>query len=333
MRASLLCLSLLCGGAGCGPVRLGDEVALPTETSTPAQTHTRDASAETATNEDLDAAVGPSALVSVRANGGCDGCYTLSAQGVGGQPPYTFEWQDGSRDAERIVCTDALGGPLTLVVRDATGVPSAPETPQLGQTQLGQTDASCAVPSSSSSRLCLHNPSLEGTVAYNTGNPGEFDAPPWSECINPSDSNTPDVISDTGMQTSFSPAPKASEGLTYLGLTEGEQASQTLCAPVAGGAVRYLKLDLYRLDLSVGGAAPETEQAFVELWGGAASDCVRRELLWKSPALDHSWTTFCAPLRPQQAMENLFIRGTSDGSLPTPVYVLIDHLETVDQCP
>ena len=269
----------------------------------------------------------PSAAVSVRANGDCEVCYTLSAEGVGGQPPYTFDWQDGSHDAERTICPDQFGGALTLVVRDALGASSAPNT-----TQLEPGDAKCPT-TPSTKLLSLSNPSFEGTVAYNTGGAGEFDAPPWSQCINPTETNTPDVISDTGMQTSFSPAPKANDGLTYLGLTEDEQASQALSEAVPAGSTVYLQLDLNRLDLTVGGAAPDTEQAFVELWGGSASDCVRRELLWKSPGLTHNWVTFCVPLRPQQAMDNFIVRSTSDGSLPTPTYVLVDHLVPVSQCP
>lgn len=327
MRAPLLCLAWVHCAVGCGPVRLGDEVTLPTSTSTPAPTHTHDAGASSvAISAELDAAVAPSVVVNVSASGDCDVCYKLSAEVAGGQPPYTFEWQDGSREAARTVCSDQIVGPLTLVVRDANGETSEPNT-----TELAQSDASC--PAAPVSTLCLQNPSFEGTAAYNTGGAGEFDAAPWSECINPTATNTPDIISDTGMQSALMPAPKPTDGLTYLGLTEDEQASQALCEPISAGSTVNLQLDLFQLDLTVGGSVPDTEQAFVELWGGRASDCVARELLWKSPALQHAWKTFCVSLSPQQLMDNLIVRGTSDGSLPTPTYVLVDHLVRVSQCP
>ncbi|MDB4988622.1 MAG: hypothetical protein JWN04_3800 [Myxococcaceae bacterium] len=303
MRAVFALLALV----GCGPVMLGDE----------AETLPLDAGAG------LDAAATIDVVVTVRGSGGCTACFELLAQGVGGRGPYSFEWEDGLRAAARTVCPGASGTPISVVAQDADGLRSDAHI-----ALLESSDASCPLPPP---QLCLQNPSFEGTPTVNTGSAGEFDALPWSACSNPSMTNVPDVVNDTIPQT-LAAVPKASDGMTFLGLPEGQQASQRLCESIEGGSTVSLQLDASRIYIG-GDVVPDTELAFLELWGGVASACSQRELLWASPPLSRSWQTYCVELRPQQFTDNLTLRANSNGALPTLIYVIVDHLVPVSRCP
>jgi hypothetical protein len=300
---------------GCGPVHLGEEEGYD------------DVLDGSAANKDGDSDDAPRVEVSLSRAGGCDTCFSLVAGGVGGRAPYTYEWEDGSRNAERTVCPGAEPQPLSVVVRDADDHRSLPHV-----TRLDADDASCPLPPPRPPGLCLDNPSFEGTPGINTNIAPMFEAAPWSACMIPAAAtgNTPDVGSDTLAQM-VAVAPKATAGATYLGLLENEQASQRLCRPLTGGSQVSFTVDLSRV--YIGGGVPDTEPGFLEIHGGVANDCSQRELLWASPALATQWESFCVTLRPQQFMDNLTLRSRSDNSLGTPIYLTVDNIVPVDDCP
>jgi hypothetical protein len=176
-------------------------------------------------------------------------------------------------------------------------------------------------------RLCLENPSFEG-APVDFAQPGAFDAPPWSACTNPVGTNMPLIGNDAVSVTSSVPPP--THGVTYLALGEGYQVSQELCSELSGAAVVHLQLDLARIDF---GGIPQSEQVFLEIWGGLSVNCSQRELLWASPALQAGWQPYCATLQPTEFMTQLTLRGNADMTSASPAYVIVDNLQPVDSCP
>jgi hypothetical protein len=195
-------------------------------------------------------------------------------------------------------------------------------------TRLEADDSDCPIPTEPP-LLCLRNPSFEGMPQANTG--FAFDAEPWSACTNPSTVNTPNIVNNTISQMVAS-VPKPTEGLTFLGLLEQHQAAQRLCETLPGDSAVSMQIDLARIHVG-GTVVPETELAFLEIWGGVAADCSRRELLWASPALSTEWQTYCVTLRPTQFTDNLVLRARSDNSLPTSIFVIADNVVPVSLCP
>lgn len=293
----------------CGPVHLGDERA-----------------------QQIDAAIDDAALeahvevaITLRPQGTCGGCFEARAQGTGGRPPYVYEWEDGSREATRVVCPSQGRMRLSVTARDADKVSSAAHT-----TELEVEDAGCPVPP----LLCLNNLSLEGTPAVNTGAADAFDLEHWLTCTDPPSQlpvNTPEVLNAT-LERDPWVLPDPTDGSTYLGMAEGEQVSQPLCEPLQPGSQFFLKLDLARLYVGAN-VVPDTERPFLEIWGGLAADCSARQLLWASPLLGLEFQTFCAELKPDQYLDNLVLRARSDNSLPSISYLLVDNLVPVTSCP
>jgi hypothetical protein len=264
----------------------------------------------------------PYALLAVTPSD-CGRCYDLIANAAGGTPPYQYQWEDGSRSQTRRVCAQGGQAPIvTVVVQDKNAVHSAPSVTQLAAEDV---DASC--PSEAKAhRLCIMNPSFEGTAAVNVGQ--NFDAVPWSTCSNDSStSNTPDVASDALVV--IGNVPKVPNGATYVALGQGEQVSQALCEDVPGGSKLAFKLDATRIDLTPG----DTTKLFLEVWGGIAADCSQRKLLWASAALASTWTTLCIPLQTSEFMNQLTLRSKTDVASPFPEYMALDNLVPVDQCP
>ena len=179
--------------------------------------------------------------------------------------------------------------------------------------------------------LCLHNSSFEGTPGFNFGVPTMFDALPWSVCTNPSVSNTPEIGSGLVDPAVAPSIPRATQGLTWLGLSEDEQVSQTLCRGVPGGTSLSFRIDLSRIDFGAN-VVPASEVAFLEVWGGIAADCSRRQLLWASPGLETAWNTYCATVRTPEYFDSLVLVSRSDKSQPGPTYVVADHIVPVERC-
>lgn len=324
MRAMLLGMAWVACVTGCGTVRLGDEAPW-NEPAVPFD------AAIAATRADLDAGIaiiGPVAVVTIDWPEGCDECADVLVQGAGGTPPYSVEWADGLRMADRRICPDVVARTLAVAVVDATGVRSVPHV-----TKLLPVDAGCpsaAPPVTEEPPICLLNPSFEGTPAWNPGLPTVFEAPPWSVCTNPSRNNTPEIASDGSAQGFATNVPKATNGETWLGLADGEQASQALCRGQPAGSKVSFTIDLRRLYLA--GVNPDNEASYLEIWGGIAATCTATEMLWASPKLDTNWNTYCVPLAPKQYFDNLVFLAKSDPSTTAGTYLIADNIATVESC-
>jgi hypothetical protein len=265
----------------------------------------------------------------------CGKCFDVRAAGSGGQSPYEFEWDDGTRRGSRLVCPSTGTVKVSVVAHDAASARSDMQEVTL----TSQADAGCPEPppppiATPPSLLCLENPSFEGTPAANLGQPDAFDAQPWSACVNvgmPRDvPNTPDIGNETIPQN-IVVAPKATDGDTYLALGESEQVSQPFCNTIDANASLSLQLDLSKVDLTNGLSLPE--KVFLEIWGGLAVDCSQRELLWASPALEPGWKTFCVTLHPHSFMNQITLRANSNQASAAPAYLLLDNLKPMDRCP
>jgi hypothetical protein len=322
--------------AACGPVLL---VAEPTETTdaelahsplpaataahTPSEPQTVDPMSEdgvplTALEDD---GAPPHVELTFRSVD-CGSCFDVTARGNGGVPPYRYEWEDGSSERARRVCVGALEQVVSVTVEDANGERSMARAANL------QTTAADACPATAPvSTLCLTNPSFEGTANVNTGQ--VFDAVPWSACVDPSApfANTPDIASDT-IDPVSGIAPPAAEGTTYLAMTAGEQASQSLCEVLPASAETHLRLDAMRFDLG----GPDV---YLQIWSSDAASCTQREQLWTSPALQTTWQSYCVTLAPTVSANQLTLRAATQMPVPglMTTYLAVDNLVPVDACP
>jgi hypothetical protein len=334
MRFAVLGLLLV----DCSPVLLGEEPARDAgvrhSDASPPQQPPLDA------GRLLDAAAisgepPPMLRVSVRPVD-CGACFELQAMAVGGQPPYVFEWADGSPAVQRKVCVDAEDLVLSVSVRDAAGARSTPQMIRLE----ALADASCpsSMPPSAAEPplLCIQNPSFEGTPVVNVGQTGGFDGAPWSDCVNAAMAsatpNLPNIGNKSAAPASTSLVPDPTNGQTFLALTEGGQVSQMLCSALDRDATFSLELDLTRIDVGDGEVA-ESEAAFLELWGGLSVDCSQRELLWASPVAAVGWHHYCLSFHPQSYMDQLTLRANTDMSQASLAFLAIDNLKPVDACP
>lgn len=312
---------ILCG---CGPVLIGHEGS-PQSAGSGAVEEPVTAGTPAAMSDTLGLAITVQSV-------DCGACFRVSVVGVGGQPPYAFEWEDQSRAAERQVCVTgtAASVELKVVAQDATSARSREYVAHLES----DADAGCAppLPDPPVPKLCLKNGSLEGTPTPNWGQPQSFDAPPWTACTNPVvATNTPDIGNDT-IDQMVAVVPKPTDGLTYLALGEDEQVSQTLCEAVPAGSELHMALDLSRINLGEG-VVPETEAVFLEIWGGIAADCSQRELLWASGPLQVGWERRCATLMPHNYMDQLTLRANSDKTQLSPAYLIVDNMVPQSECP
>jgi hypothetical protein len=179
--------------------------------------------------------------------------------------------------------------------------------------------------------LCIQNPSLEGTPQVTPFSP--FAAAPWNAC--PSGLNAGTVVNETA--SSATPYPVASDGNTYgtIGTNSGfgglSILSQELCEPIAAGEARSFQVDLARM---VYGSGVEAKIAQVQLFGDS-SVCGSRELLWTSPDLTTTFSTFCVTLRPEALTSVITFSPLGDQN---PLFnglmtALVDHIVPVAACP
>ncbi len=319
--------------SSCGPVLLGEEAR---ELDAGNRPSLAGAKSEPPVSVDAampsDAGVSPVAVTVHITSLDCGRCFELEAVASGGRPPYAFEWEDGTQNAMRRVCLQGAEVVLSVLARDAAALRSAAQSVRL----QGAADADCEpaqLPAEPKppAKICLMNLSLEGTPAANFGQEQAFDAEPWSTCTNPPETNTPDIGNADVVQT-LGPIPDPTEGRTFLALGEGEQVSQALCEEFPGDATVSLEMDLTRLNIGAG-IVPETEQVFLEIWGGLSVNCSRLEWLWLSPALEPKWERYCITLRPKQYLTQITLRARADQTLSTPAYLAVDNLKVVDACP
>jgi hypothetical protein len=250
----------------------------------------------------------------------CGSCFDLVAAGKGGMPPYKYEWNDGSRSDRRRVCVGESDQEVWVVVEDAASERSNAYFAQL-QTEDGEACGNGEQP-----RMCLLNPSFEGTPAINTG--AVFDAIPWSDCFDPSSDtvvNTPDIANrDLDPMTGIAPEP--SEGETYLALRTGQQASQKLCEELGVGDRTSLQLDALRLNVG-------SPDMYLQIWGGSSATCSQRQLLWVSPSLSTEWTTYCVTIEPSEYMDLITLRSETPMPMFVQNYLAVDNLLPVAGCP
>jgi hypothetical protein len=279
------------------------------------------ATSKPATEQDRDAAT-PRVLITVTPHN-CGRCFELRADAAGGLPPYAYEWDDGSQDPLRHVCVGSNPLGVSVVVQDAAAARSAPTAARL---IAGDDAGRCMSSAQRQPRLCLMNPSFEGTAAVNLGK--NFDAVPWSACSNSADANTPDLVNDS-LDLMSGLAPKPINGVTYVALSKGEQVSQALCEPLLPGDAVSLQLDLTRINLAPG----DTTHVFLEIFGGHAADCSQHQLLWASPPLQSGWTRYCIKLRAVDGMDAILLQAQTDTDSLVRQYLAVDNLVPLDACP
>lgn len=259
----------------------------------------------------------------------CGTCFELTANGFGGTPPYSYEWDDGSISNSRLLCLQSRESAVSVIAVDAAGSRSIAGVLTL-QPTTENTDCSEDL---TPALLCLRNRSFEGTAAINTGQ--SFDATPWSDCVDATTAaaagmnlttNTPDIASDA-LDPVTGIAPPPTDGITYLAMTAGEQASQPLCEVLPAHATTSLRLDAMRFDL----VGPEL---YLQIWGSDSSSCTRRQLLWTSPALQTTWQNYCVTLDANDAIDQLTLRA--DAPMPVPMlmttYLAVDNIVPVKSC-
>lgn len=256
----------------------------------------------------------------------CGTCFELSASGAHGVEPYKYEWEDGSYGAARRVCAGETGVSIWVVAEDAAGARSPANAAHL-QTDVSA-DNGCPV-TPSPQPMCLVNPSFEGVPAINGG--ANFEAAPWSSCMDPVTvqsglTNTPDIANHS-VEPMIGIAPEPTDGVTYLAMNAGEQASQALCEPLLAGEQTSLRLDAMRMDLGT------PDMIYLQLWGGSSNDCSQRQLLWASPPLDTKWTNYCLTLRPSDSVDLVTLRAQGPTSQLAVNYLAVDNITPVSACP
>ncbi|HEX2677808.1 MAG TPA: hypothetical protein VHM19_14245, partial [Polyangiales bacterium] len=182
-------------------------------------------------------------------------CADIEAVAHGGNPPYTFAWEDGSTHAKRRVCLDAA---KTLSVSASDSAVTTAEFVHDAQTVVAEVSAAvldCGdggtpiIPG----ELCVPNASFEGTPGVNGsadgapgGIPGQmhiaFEADPWQEC-----ETSPDIWDEKQSWGGTPGAPVATDGATYLALYDvlgkRESAGAALCAPLIAGHTYSFQVD------------------------------------------------------------------------------------------
>jgi hypothetical protein len=266
-------------------------------------------------------------------------CATVEAVGAGGNPPYTFLWEDGATAATRSVCptsstsysvtiTDtAAGGELKRPAETAQAVLTADvlSCPDGGASDGGARDAGTSESAApdGSGPLCVENPSFEGAARA----PG-IDSSPWANCTA---TGIDTAIIDPTMPGSLPNLPAPSDGRTYLELIATYSSfgpggsgviTEPLCAPMHAGASYS-----FEVDLANGSGVGLTPTALVIL--GGSQSCDMEEVLWTSPVAGTTWSRFCATLTPTNDWSYLTLEVTETGTSN----LFIDHIVPVASCP
>lgn len=262
----------------------------------------------------------------------CGGCYLVIASTSGGEPPYTFSWEDATTDLVRHICPGPFPTLYSATLTDGKGREASASIRLASSLSCLGADAG-AEPTSdpATPRICLENGTFEGEPSVNLGT--GFNVDKWRTCPSASgNNNSPDLLSSEIAPPGAMGLTLPPDGKTFAGLAENESISQSLCEAVYPGDARAFEVDLYRLPIGAG-LVPETEAAFVRVWGGTATECSKRELLWISPMLTAEWRRFCVRVAPGHFTDLVTFEVGSDQSLGSPVYVLIDRVRPVDACP
>lgn len=116
-------------------------------------------------------------------------CATVQAVGTGGDPPYTYAWENGSTNPVRQVCP-ASDTAYSVKVTDTGGSGENLRPPQTAGASVTADVLACpdggpgdAAPAVLSTDACVGgfvNPSIEGTPQ--TASEGAWDASGWTQC-------------------------------------------------------------------------------------------------------------------------------------------------------
>jgi hypothetical protein len=262
----------------------------------------------------------------------CSGdCAEVVAVATGGNPPYSFAWEDGSTSAQRRVCPSST----TKYRVTATDTGTTGEIARPAATAAASLTAEVlACPDAGSGGACLSNPSFEGTPSFTAMT--NFGAPPWVSCVYQGTTlNTsgavvlnPSVIPDAGLAPGFTPL-VPTDGNTYASLQGGGitatlgNVSEPLCAPMHAGST-------YALELDMASQLADSFSAYaaLQIWGSTSS-CAQSELLWTSPVGGPGWKTYCATLAPTHETTYITLVPTSSADY----WVDVDHLVPEAACP
>jgi hypothetical protein len=262
-------------------------------------------------------------------------CADVEAVASGGNPPYTYAWDDGTLGAKRHVCLNASH---KLTVRATDTANSTPEFAHMAQTVsadvtatvLNCTDSGVPPPPvGGTSALCISNPSFEGIPGVELFD-ADFHADAWGIC-----SPSPDIWDEKQSWSGTPGGPPATDGKTYLELfcvgggtcLVREAVGEQLCAPLVAGKTYSFKIDLaFRPAGSVAGATP----GGLQVYAGTAM-CGEDQLLWTSPTAGNDWQTYCATFTAQSDLNYIAFKPAV--GYPTTIGVFIDHIVPVDSCP
>ncbi len=309
------------------------------------------AAGDAASTQGLDAYIEQGAIAVKLITLSCAGeCATVQAMGTGGNPPYSFAWENGSTNPVRQVCPNSSTSYSVKVTdKGATG-----EVPRPSQTAKASVTADVLAcpdggPSDAASPgvpldACVGgfvNPSIEGTPQ--TAVIGLWDATGWNQC--PWLGLYPTYLANQTTNPGTGPAgggivyPPPTDGRTYAviqtqgvdaGALPNEGFGQQLCTPASAGT--SFRLDAMWIDPSQanGGAGdPAGTQVSLQVFGGATA-CTESTLLWSSPPLTKTWGTYCVTMG--QATPSVTFNGAiSDASASA--FVLVDHIVPVASCP
>jgi hypothetical protein len=270
-------------------------------------------------------------------------CAEIEAVPTGGNPPYTFAWENGSTGAARQVCPTA-GASYSVTVSDtgATGEIARPSQ----STTVAVTSDILACPDAAGSPSCAMNLSFEGTPNPNPDantNP-DIGAPPWVACP-PSAGAAVNagIIASNYVSPVLQMFPAAADGSTYLDLVGlgpgyivyGPTADNQngvvwapLCEPFHAGTTYSFTVELAS-DANLQGIGKEQLQIL-----GGTSACSKGQVLWTSPVSTPSWSTFCATFTPTVETTYLGLEGVVPSSAgATTGNLLVDHMVPVASCP
>jgi hypothetical protein len=266
----------------------------------------------------------------------------VEAVGTGGNPPYSFAWNDGSTTPLRQVCpTSSAQYDVTVKDTETTGefaraaqFARASVTADVVACPGGPSDA--PVPPADACVGGFQNPSIEGTPQ--TAVIGLWDAAGWSQC--PWLGLYPTYLASQSVNPgSISIYPPATNGRSYAVIqTQGVDASvvpnegfgQQLCAPLAAGA--SFQVDAMWIDpnqANSGTSDPPDTRVTLQVFGGSAP-CDEAATLWTSPPLTKSWATYCVTLA--QAASSVTFNGAVNDAAASAL-VLVDHIVPVAGCP
>jgi hypothetical protein len=247
-------------------------------------------------------------------------CADIEAVATGGNPPYNFSWEDGSKDPKRHVCLDASATLHVSATDTAINISEFGYAAQTVEADVAANVRQCsdAGPGPGiGTPLCIKNPSFEGNPpGVGFGQAGSLPKD-WSVC-----SATPDVCP---FGDPFCSLP-ASDGSTYLGFgwynLALESAGGEFCSALQPGQPVSFAVDIAISSMFTG--VPT-----LEFWGGATA-CAKDELLWRSPPImNNQWQTYCGTFTPTKSVQYFVILHEPANKLDSP-YILMDNFRMQD---